>query len=93
MRAHSVGHVLALCAAALLLGSCEVARQAPFHEAEFAWTRGKGTGAVAGKAFIEMRDKSVNVGSRAHIVLYPVNDYTTESVSYTHLTLPTNREV
>jgi hypothetical protein len=80
MRTDSVCHFLALCAAAFTLCSCEVARQASFQEAEFAWTRGKGTGAVAGQALIEMRDKSVNVGSHAYIVLYPVNAYTTEYI-------------
>ena len=81
MKTRSIRHVLALGAAAFSLCACEVARQVPFHESEFAWTRGQGTGAVAGQAFIEMRDKSVNVGSRAYIVLYPVNAYTTEYIT------------
>jgi hypothetical protein len=85
-RAVLIVSLLPLFAVALSLSSCEVARQTAFNEAEFKWTRGKGTGAVEGQAYIEMRDKSVNVGTRSYIVLFPVNAYTTEFMTrqYAH---------
>ena len=86
MRASSACYLVFLFVMAPLLSSGEVARQVPFHEAEFKWTRGKGTGAVAGQAYIEMRDNSMKRGRRSYIVLFPVNAYTTEFImrQYVH---------
>ena len=71
--------MLALCA-------CESARQVPFNEADFKWARAGGSGVVTGRAYIEMKDKSVNTGSGSHVKLLPVNDYTTEMITrkYVH---------
>ncbi len=71
-----------LWTALLLTSSCAegpvVTRRVPFNESEFKWTRGHGTGAVDGHAFIELKDGTVWYGRRTLIMLFPVNAYTTE---------------
>jgi hypothetical protein len=85
MKRASVLGFLLLMAAVLPLVSCAegpvVQRRVPFNEAEFKWTRGKGTGAVDGQAFIELKDKSVWYGRHSLIMLFPVNAYTTEFIT------------
>jgi len=70
--------LILLAGVGLMSSSCEEARQTPFNEADYQWARGAGSGAVRGKAFIEMKDNSVNVASDTDIVLIPANAYTTE---------------
>ena len=81
MKTPQLHHLIPLLAAALMLCSCEVPFKTPFNEADFKWTRGKGTGAVDGQLYIEMKDKSVNFGRKAYVVLFPVNSYTTEYIT------------
>jgi hypothetical protein len=81
MKTSKLHHLFALVSVALTLCSCEVPFKTPFNEAEFKWTRGKGTGAVDGQLYIEMKDKSVNFGRKAYVVLFPVNSYTTEYIT------------
>jgi hypothetical protein len=75
-----------LALSALVLCACESARQVPFNEADFKWARAGGSGVVTGRAYIEMKDKSINTGSGSHVKLLPVNTYTTEIITrkYVH---------
>jgi hypothetical protein len=71
-----------LLAATLTVSSCNegplVQRRVPFNEAEFKWALGHGDGAVDGQAYIELKDHSVWYGKKTLVVIFPVNNYTTE---------------
>jgi hypothetical protein len=73
--------LILIAGAGLMSSSCEVARQTPFNEADYQWARGAGSGSVRGKAFIEMKDNSVNVASDTDIALIPANAYTAEFIT------------
>jgi len=73
--------LFALAATILPLTSCVVAQKQPFNEADFAWTTRAGTGGIDGHAYIEMKDKTINVGSHATITLLPDNAYTREIIT------------
>jgi hypothetical protein len=86
MQIHLALRHFSLLVTTFVFSSCAATRQVPFNEAAFKWERAGGSGVVTGRAYIEMRDKSTNVGSNSHIKLLPVNDYTTEYITrkYVH---------
>ena len=64
----------------LLFSSCaEAPRRVVFSESEFARYRGSGTGAVTGRAFMVLRDKTIRVADKTAIDLEPATQYTTET--------------
>ena len=86
MKRRSFHHLTCLAFAACALSSCVVTQKVPFNEADFQRSHGAGSGVVTGHAYIEMKDKSINVGSQSEVILYPVNPYTTEIITreYVH---------
>jgi hypothetical protein len=82
-------HLPALCAAALLLGSCASAHRVEFKESDFANFAVTGSGTVRGKAFRIRSDSSTVVETGGTVVrLIPANAYTNEIVERKY----TNRE-
>lgn len=64
----------------LLFSACApVPRAVPFNEAEFGRYPKSGTGVVTGRAYMELRDKTIRVADKTAIDLEPVTRYTTEA--------------
>ena len=57
-----------------------VSRHATFNEAEFAASRGSGSGVVRGQAFLGNVDGSTLQASNTKVELFPVTSYTTETI-------------
>jgi len=73
-------HILAVVLIGLLFSSCEAARRrVVFSESEFARYKRSGTGAVTGRAFMVLRDKTIRLADKTAIDLEPATQYTTET--------------
>jgi hypothetical protein len=81
MKLRLIIHSVCLLAA-LLFSACEgppQPRQTPFNEADFAKTRGAGSGSITGQGYIVMKNDSIRFLDTS-IDLVPVNAYTTEII-------------
>jgi hypothetical protein len=80
MKKHPAFQFVLIFAAIVAVFSCADAaqRRVAFNEANFARTRGAGSGLVVGRAFTILRDGTTKFAQNVEVDLVPINPYTTE---------------